>query len=56
MQLLQWRWRNSVLLPCHAVTYTIAYIFVHAGPPELLADLAEQLVAAAMSQVLVDIR
>ena len=54
-QLLQWWWRNSVLLQCHAVTYTIAHVLVHAGPPELLADLAEQLVAAAVSQVLVDI-
>ena len=55
-QLLQRRRRDSVLLPRHAVTYTIAYVFVHAGPPELLADLAKQLVVAAMSQVLVDVR
>ena len=55
-QLLQWWWWDSVLLPCHAAMHAIAYILVHAGPPELLADLAEQLVAAAMSQVLVDVR
>ena len=55
-QFLQWWWRNSVLLPRHAATHTITYVFVHAGPPELLTDFAEQLVAATLSQVLVDIR
>ena len=55
-QLLQRWWRNSVLLPRHAATHTIAHVFVHAWPPELLSDFAEQLVTATMSQVLVDIR
>ena len=55
-QFLQRWWRNPVLLLCHAATYTVAYVFVHAGPPELFTDLAEQLIAAAMSQVLVDVR
>ena len=55
-QLLQRWWRNSVLLPCHAATHTISHVFVHAWPPELLSDFAEQFVAATMSQALVDIR
>ena len=55
-QLLQ-RWqRNTVLLPRDAATHAVAYVFVHTRPPELFPNLAEQLVAATMSQVLVDVR
>ena len=42
-QLLQWWWWYSVLLPRHAATHTVAYVFVHTWPPELLTDFAEQL-------------
>ena len=55
MQLLHRWWRNSVLLPCSAATHTVTYVFVHAGPPELLPDFVKQLVAATMSQLFVDI-
>ena len=55
-QLLQRWWRHSVLLPCHTATHTVTYVFAHARPPELFTDFAEQLIAAAMSQVLVNVR
>ena len=55
-QLLQRWWRNTVLLPRDTATHTVAYIFVHARPPELFPNFAEQFVAATMSQVLVDVR
>ena len=55
-QLLQRWWRHSVLLLCNAAMHTVTYVFMHARPPELLTDFAEQLVTATMSQVLVDVR
>ena len=55
-QLLQQWWQYSVLLPCHAAMHTVAYVFVHARPPELFTDFSEQIIAAAMSQVLMDVR
>ena len=55
-QLLKRWWWYSVLLLHHAATHTVAYIFVHARPPELFPNFAKQLVAATMSQVLVDVR
>ena len=35
--------------------YTVAYVLMHTWPPKLLADLAEQLIAPAISQVPMDI-
>ena len=55
-QLLQRWWWYLVLLPRHAAMHTVAYVFLHAGPPELFTDFAEQLIPAAMSQVLVNVR
>ena len=54
-QLLQRRWRHSVLLPHHTVTHAIVYILVYTWPPELLTDFAEQLIMSAICQVLMDV-
>ena len=56
LQLLKRQWRRSVLLQHFAAVHTVAHVLVHTWPPKLLVDLAKQLIAPVISQVLMDIR
>ena len=56
VQLLQRRWWHSVLLPYLTAMNAIAYVLMYTWPPELLMDFAKQLIASAISQVLMDVR
>ena len=56
LQLLQRRRGRSLLLKHRAPAHAVAHVLVHTGPPELFSYGAEQLLASAISQVLVRVR